>query len=444
MALHDLLVQVDLHPRQGPVEPQHVQDVVGGRRAVAGLQSLLGAHRIDQGVFPRVLRLRRPGAGLRQPCEGERRRVSSTPHLARGEHRNAGRIQAAAQMHAHGAAVQAVAHRLRVEVEKLLRIGVVRRGPRRRRPLGMPVPLDSRPEAARSILGPPRLDGERMARRQLAHRGEERAGAAAQRLGGQMGSHHPFVQRIGNVRRGQHRFHGAGEDEAPRRQRVIERPGADVVPGAEQRALLGVPYGEGVVAEQVVRAVPAPAHEGPEDQLRIGEAGALGKGNAERIAERVAVVETGIRGHHEAGAVVNGERVRGAAGQVGRRAWRTPAPEADPAFRPRRTFRSAVGERGQHGVQRLRAARPAHGSADRDRHGEVGLVISNGRPYCRNIRRSATFGGWRSSGSPIRCSKWCFRSKWTRCWRHSVGWRGWRGRCGRVCRSGRCARCWRH
>ena len=57
-----------------------------------------------------------------------------------------------------------------------------------------------------------------------------------------------------------------------------ERAGADVIPGAEQHALGGVPYAEGVVAEQLARAIRTPLGEGAEDQFGIGCLATFGRG----------------------------------------------------------------------------------------------------------------------------------------------------------------------
>ena len=123
-----------------------------------------------------------------------------------------------------------------------------------------------------------------------------------------------------------------------------------MVPGAEERALPRVPHGEGVVAEQVVRAVPPPAPPGPHDEVPVGEA-ATGRGrHAERAAERIAVVEPGVRGHREAG--LDAQRRIGALVR-----WPAPATEDDGAVRPLGGVRSVAGERRQDGGHALRLAR---------------------------------------------------------------------------------------
>ena len=86
---------------------------------------------------------------------------------------------------------------------------------------------------------------------------------------------------------------------------VVEGPGADGVAGAEQGTGATVPHREGVIAEQVVRAVTAPARPGPCNQVRIVKARAFGVRHAERVAECAAVVEAGVRGDREAGPPVD-------------------------------------------------------------------------------------------------------------------------------------------
>ena len=232
-------------------------------------------------------------------------------------------------------------------------MGVVGGRPRRRRAFGTPIALDARPRAiSRKWVS---LDGERMAGRRLAHLLEERTGGRVPPAGTrQKGRHDGLVQRAGDVRHGEDGFHGAGEDEAARRKGVVEGPGAGVVPGAEERALPRIPHGEGVIADQVVRTLPAPAPPGPEDEAALGEGGTLGVGNAERAAQRVAVVEAGVRGYRDARVAVE---AGGAPRAVPVRGRRRPAAEADGSLRPLRAGLPVVGQRGQHGGQPVRGAR---------------------------------------------------------------------------------------
>ena len=381
--LHRFLVHVCLDAGQGDIATQDGQDVPGLERAVERLQALLFGDGTDQSVFPCMLRTRGRVTEFGKPREGGRQRTVSAPQFPGGEHRDAGRIQAAAQMHPHGAAVQAVAHRLGVEVEKLLRIGVVRRGLRQRRLLGMPVPLASCPEGGRSFSGPLRLDRERMPRRQLAHRFEERAGVGAEHLAGQIGGHRRLVERIGDARCGEHRFHGTGEDDPLPLQGIVERPDADVVPGAEQHPLAHVPHGEGIVAEQMRRTRPAPAQIGAQDQGAVTDGDAFGVGNAEDVAERIAVVEPGIRGQDEAGVM---REMQPGGGSVFFRLC-GPDREADGALRPRRRVGTVIGKGRGHGIEPLRGV--TEESADR-RHRVLPVDREQAPSRSRKERRTSS------------------------------------------------------
>ena len=378
-ALHRFLVHLDVHPGEGAVATQDGEHVAGAQRPVEHPQPLLPAYRVDQAVFRRVLRGGRRLAKRRQPTERGWRRAPPAAQLAGREHRDARRVQPPAQVHAHRSAAQAVPHRPDVESQELLCILVVGSRPRRGRALGTPPALDVHPgrregrsrerwtapgdpgrsSGIRSCPGwvgpwPSSFEGEAMAGRQLAHLLEERAGGRVPAGARQVRRHGGLVQRAGDPRHGEDGFDGAGEDEPPRGRAIVERPHAGVVAGAEQRALPRIPHREGVVAEQVVRAVPAPARPGPEDEAAVGEGGTLRVGNAERAAQRVAVVEAGVRGHRDARAAFEAGRAPGA-GFV--RSRRVPAAEADGAFRPPRAGLAVVGQCGQHGVQPVRGAR---------------------------------------------------------------------------------------
>ena len=250
-------------------------------------------------------------------------------------------------MRAHGVgAAQAVAHRSRVEVQEFLRIRIVGGPSRPRGPLRPPVPVQPRRR------GPGH--GQRMAGRKLAHHREERPGVAQQVAPDQPGGHGGLVEPVIDAGRGEHRLHGAGEDEAMRGFGVVEGPGADGVPSAEQGTGAAVPHREGVIAEQVVWAVPAPARPGPRDQVRVVEAGAFGVRHPERVAECAAVVEAGVRGDREAGPPVDAKAgpepaLPGGGGPSG--VGGPPAAEGDGRLRPRRSVRPVIGEGRQHGVQ---------------------------------------------------------------------------------------------
>ena len=223
------------------------------------------------------------------------------------------------------------------------------RGPRPRGPLRPPVPVQPRRR------GPGH--GQRMAGRKLAHHREERPGVAQQVAPDQPGGHGGLVEPVIDAGRGEHRLHGAGEDEAMRGFGVVEGPGADGVAGAEQGTGAAVPHREGVIAEQVVRAVLAPARPGPFNQVRVVEARAFGVRHPERVAECAAVVEAGVRGDREAVPPVDakaapGPALPGGGGPSGDGG--PPAAEGDGRLRPRRGVRPVIGEGRQHGVQPVR------------------------------------------------------------------------------------------
>ena len=282
-----------LQPREPParihaVAPRHGEQFFGGDlEMVEQAQLLPGAHRVEDLVL-RCAGRGRLAVARRQPGVGERRRPALAAQLARRQHHHRGRIQAAAQVRAHGVgAAQAVAHRPCVEVQEFLRIRIVGGPPRPRGPLRPPVPVQPRRR------GPGHR--QRVAGRKLAHHREERPGVAQRVAPDQPGGHGGFVEPVIDAGRGEHRLHGAGEDEAMRGFGVVEGPGADGVAGAEQGTGATIPHREGVIAEQMVRAVPAPARPGPCNQVRVVEAGAFGVRHPERVAECAAVVEaTGL------------------------------------------------------------------------------------------------------------------------------------------------------
>ena len=70
---------------------------------------------------------------------------------------------------------------------------------------------------------------------------------------------------------------------------------------AEEGPVFGIPHGECVVAEQVVRAFETPAPVGAQDKRAVRQAAALRVGNSEGGAQRLTVVEPGAGGHREAG-----------------------------------------------------------------------------------------------------------------------------------------------
>ena len=339
--------------RQRSVALQHVEDVRGRRGAVNDLQAFLRANRVDQGVLAGVFGLGRRILRRRQPTERQRRRLPFAPQLASGIHGDAGRIQPAAQVYANSpclAPAQPVAHDQGIEVAELLGVGVIRRGCRHRRLFRVPMPHDARsPPALRRPL-----DAQRVARRQLAHCGEERAGVV-DGPSGQMAGHHCLVQRTRDTRDGEHRLDRAGENDALARQGVVEGPGADVISSAEQRAMAHVPQGEGVVAKQVARTVLAPAQPSANDQLCICQCAAR-HGNAQRIAKPVAVVQPRIRRQPNAGGPIDAQRRR----------LRFPAAEADFAFGTQRAGCSIAGKLRLHEAKRLRlsAVIPVADSAD--------------------------------------------------------------------------------
>ena len=251
-------------------------------------------------------------------------------------------------MDAHGVrASQTVLHRPRAEVQKRLRVDVVRGRPGLRRPLRAPIPVQPYRAA---------LDRERMAGRQLAQCLEERAVRRMETDSGQVRRHRGFVQLAGDARRGEGGFHRTGEDEAVRRPGVVEGPDTDRVPGAEQQTVARVPHGKGVIAEQVVRAVPPPTGVGPEDQVTVRQAGAFRAGHAERGAERTLVVEPGVRGQDQARVTVEVQRRFGPV-SPGDGSGKAPTPQADRPLRPPRAVLPGVAERRQHGVQPVRFTR---------------------------------------------------------------------------------------
>ena len=203
----------------------------------------------------------------------------------------------------------------------------------------MPISLDVRPQAARPLLGRLRLDGERMAGWQLAHRCIECTGLA-EHATRQMGGHRHFVQRVRDIGRGEDRFHGAGEDEPSPVQRIVERSDADVVPGTKQGALARVPHGEGIVAEQAARAVSAPAPVGSEDQIVVTDGGAFVVWYVQRGAQRRPVIEPGIRGERKTGVT---SEIQQRFGPAFFRPRRTDS-KADGALRPRRSVGVPIGE----------------------------------------------------------------------------------------------------
>ena len=376
------------------------------------------AYRVHVGVFLWMVLIGKLAVRRRQPTEGERRRTAPTPQGAGGEHRHAGRIQAAAQVNADRAgAVQAVFHRPGMDRQELLRVGVVRRAPHPRRPLGPPVPLGRRPDARRCTAP---LDGEDVAGRQLAYRREERTGRGGHGVLRQMRRHDRLVQRVGDPGRRENRFHGAGEDEPPSRRGIVERPHTDRVPDTEEPAPPGVPYREGVVAEQAVGAGPAPALPGPEDQIGVGETGALRRGDAQRAAERIAIVETGVRGDGQSRFPVDAQRGCGR-GRPGRDAGarrsggelpagrRVPAAEAGRPFRPARTGRSvAGGEPRQHRRQRRRDVRAVSDAAGNCGHHR--LLPAGAVDFPEGVSGGAA-GATDSLASAGRAARRCARAR---------------------------------
>jgi len=135
-----------------------------------------------------------------------------------------------------------------------------------------------------------------VAGRQAAHGAEEGA-VRRRRPGHEVSGGVGLVQIILHAGRGERRVDVAREDEAPAVSAgVIERPGADRVPRAEQQPLCGIPHREGVVAVQPQGAVPAPAPVSPQDQFAIGGAGAFRSAKAEGAGELGAVVQPRV-GH---------------------------------------------------------------------------------------------------------------------------------------------------
>ena len=165
------------------------------------------------------------------------------------------------------------------------------------------------PRRAGGIGGAAGFDGERMAGRQLAHGAEERAGA-------------------------------------------------DVIPGAEQHALGGVPYAEGVVAEQLARAIRTPLGEGAEDQFGIGCLATLGAGNAELVAKRVPIVDACVGDRHQAGGAVDVQR---------RLAIVVPGGERNVLARPLDAGRPVAGKRKLPLFKRLLAGTQCAANRFRDR-----------------------------------------------------------------------------
>ena len=115
--LHGLLVGVDMRSRPGAVAPQHGDPVVRAQGAVERLQPLLFANGVNERVFPGLGAARPRPADARQPTEGQRRRAAPAALFAPRQHGDAGGVQAAAQMHPHGAgAWQARLHGAPAEV----------------------------------------------------------------------------------------------------------------------------------------------------------------------------------------------------------------------------------------------------------------------------------------------------------------------------------------
>ena len=154
-ALHRHLVRVDVDARVGAVAPQHGDDVARAHGPVEDPASLPAR-------TPRRRRRTRPrgirwagGRPALAATEGERHRPALTPRFASGQHRDAGGIETAAEMHAHGVrAAQTVPPRPARREPGTLPAGVVGGRSSRGRPLGTPVPFQPRLAA---------LDGQRMA-----------------------------------------------------------------------------------------------------------------------------------------------------------------------------------------------------------------------------------------------------------------------------------------
>ena len=198
-----------------------------------------------------------------------------------------------------------------------------------------------------------------MARRQLAHRLEERTGRRGQPDARQRRRHRGFVQRVGDERRGQDGLDRAGEGETLGGRRVIEGARPDVIAGAKQGARPRVPHGEGVVAEQVVGTFRSPPQIGPQDEVAVGEGGTFSLGNAERGAERLPVVEPGIRGARESRSHVEPQRLPISHARPASEA------ETDALSRPFPAFRSVVVQPDQHRGQGRVHVAAREDSADR-------------------------------------------------------------------------------
>ena len=279
------------------VAAQVGHEVAGGGRTVERLQIFPPDHRVDQAVLRGFGPAARPAARRRLPTEGGRRGTPGAPQRAGGQHRDAGRIQAAAQVHAHRMrAVHAVRHRLVADLQQRLGQEVVAAGRPSRRVLGTPPALQARRAS---------LDRQEVTRREATDIAEEGAFTERTRPAGQLRGDGLLVQILGNARRGQHGVDVAREDDAVRRQAVVEGPGPDVVARAEQGPALRVPDREGIVAEQAARAVRAPAPVRPEDEVSIRQERAFGAGDVEGPAQRFTIVETRAGGQRQFGSAVD-------------------------------------------------------------------------------------------------------------------------------------------
>ena len=200
-----------------------------------------------------------------------------------------------------------------------------------------------------------------MARPELADGPEEGVRAVGPRGTGQAGGDHGLVELAGDAGRREHGVEVAGEDDAVRGQGVVEGPGPDVVAGAEQRPGLRVPHREGVVAEQMVGAAPAPALVGAQDERAVGRARPPRVRHVEGVAQGRAIVETGACGNGEAGAPVD-ERHLPLRRPVRPRV--APPPESDGAVPPRLAGVAGAARQGrQQGVEARRPGRRARQDA---------------------------------------------------------------------------------
>lgn len=361
--LHGAFVEV-MAVVPGYIAAQGRQDAGGGGRAVVDLQALLGRDRIDQAVFVAgrglLVLLRRLG----QPGERGRGRSARSPQRPGGEHRNAGGVEPAAQMHAHGVGTaRAVRHRRGAKRKTGFGGFAVVNEAKRGHPLRLP-PAPHAPAAG--------FRREQVARRQAPHRAVERAFAEWPEVG--MGK--PCGGRVlVEVRRHaggrEHRVHVAGEHDAVCGGGIVERPGADVVPNKKQPAALGVPRGESVIAVQVLRALRAPPAPSLQNQRRVRQRAVVFAGNAQRGAQVVAPVNAGAGDHPIALA-------SRAAGRAVRRLGPAPA-EASGFRRPHRGgVCPAPRQGGQHGIERRCVEIPAQrlDSADHVHHSDYRPHVS--------------------------------------------------------------------